>query len=86
MRTMTQQRAPARALTSAQLAEIRGELERMRARYPADDARQLALEEACTRMDQGRYGVCVECNERIPYGRLSVMPETPHCITCRPRL
>ena len=86
MRTMTQQRAPARPLAPSQLAEIREELERMRARYPADDARQQGLEEALTRMEQDRYGVCVECNERIPYGRLSVMPETPHCITCRPRL
>jgi RNA polymerase-binding transcription factor DksA len=83
---MTQQRAPARPLTPTQLAEIRVELERLRGRYAADDARQQALEEALTRMDDGRYGVCVECNARIPYDRLSVMPETPYCITCRPRL
>ena len=75
--------APARALTAAQLRELRRELERERARLAPTDGRLDAYGDALRRMDEGTYGDCAHCRERIPFERLSVMPETPVCINCR---
>lgn len=44
-----------------------------------------AILEALRRMDDGSYGICAECAQPIPYGRLIVMPETKHCLTCGAR-
>lgn len=37
---------------------------------------------ALHRLDTGAYGECASCRSPIPYGRLAVMPEATHCITC----
>ena len=47
-------------------------------------ARQAAIVDALDRLERGDYGRCASCGERIPYGRLLVMPEAEHCITCGP--
>lgn len=39
---------------------------------------------AFQRMEEGRYGVCVECGGDIPFDRLQVFPETPTCTACSP--
>lgn len=39
---------------------------------------------AFERMDEGTYGVCVECGGNIPFERLQVFPETPTCTSCGP--
>lgn len=39
---------------------------------------------ALERMEEGGYGVCVECGGDIPFGRLQVFPETPTCTACSP--
>lgn len=69
-----------------------------RARAPADaeegvaialesraHARHAAIAAALARLEEGRYGRCANCGERIPFGRLQVMPESIHCIACGPR-
>ena len=48
-------------------------------------ARYSAILEAQTRLASGTYGICVSCNNRIPYGRLIVMPEATRCIACGAR-
>lgn len=40
------------------------------------------LEAALDRIEQGTYGLCSECGEKINPGRLEVAPETEKCITC----
>jgi len=40
------------------------------------------IQGAFRRMDSGKYGVCVDCGEAVPFGRLYVMPETPSCASC----
>ena len=45
-------------------------------------ARYDAIVNALDRLAAGSYGTCVECDNPIPYGRLIVMPEALHCITC----
>lgn len=48
-------------------------------------ARHAAVVAALARLEEGRYGRCAICGERIPFGRLQVMPESLHCIACGPR-
>lgn len=40
------------------------------------------LEYAFRKIDEPSYGVCVECDEPIPVGRLMVMPEASRCVDC----
>jgi RNA polymerase-binding transcription factor DksA len=49
------------------------------------EERHDAILEALARLDDGSYGVCAGCAQPIPYGRLLVMPETKHCVTCGAR-
>ena len=39
---------------------------------------------AFERIEEGTYGVCVECEGAIPFERLQVFPETPTCTGCSP--
>ena len=41
---------------------------------------------ALERLDQGEYGICVECGEEIAAARLRVMPEVLTCVRCQDRL
>ena len=40
------------------------------------------VEEAIKRLNDGEYGVCLECKEQIPQSRLKAIPFTTHCIDC----
>lgn len=40
------------------------------------------IEEALTRLDEGRYGVCVACSEPIEPHRLAAAPDEPFCGAC----
>ena len=42
-----------------------------------------AIEEALLRMEQGTYGNCRDCGEPIAAARLSAIPWTRVCITCK---
>jgi DnaK suppressor protein len=41
------------------------------------------IDEALLRIDDGDYGICEECDEDIPLGRLKAMPFTRHCVKCK---
>jgi RNA polymerase-binding transcription factor DksA len=40
------------------------------------------IEAALVRIEDGLYGVCVECETKIPKTRLQVLPHTPYCVKC----
>jgi DnaK suppressor protein len=40
------------------------------------------IEAALERIEDGVYGVCVECETKIPKARLQVLPHTAHCVKC----
>jgi DnaK suppressor protein len=40
------------------------------------------VEEAIEKLDNGQYGVCSECEELIPEGRLILVPFALHCVDC----
>lgn len=42
-----------------------------------------SIDEALLRIDEGDYGICEECDEDIPHGRLKAMPFTRHCVKCK---
>lgn len=41
------------------------------------------IEEALRRLDDGEYGVCEECGEKIAIARLKARPVTTLCIECK---
>lgn len=48
------------------------------------DTRELKdIEAALYRMEQGRYGECVDCSETIAIARLQSQPAASRCISCQ---
>ncbi len=45
-----------------------------------------AVEGALERVEEGVYGVCLECQSKIPKTRLKAIPYTPHCVKCASEL
>jgi hypothetical protein len=43
------------------------------------------LHEALDRVDDGSYGLCVECGEAVPSDRLRAVPEAEACTGCEQR-
>ncbi len=43
------------------------------------------IKAALTRIDDGTFGVCVQCDEEIPEKRLELLPHTPFCTSCMSR-
>jgi RNA polymerase-binding protein DksA len=44
------------------------------------------IEEALERIEDGIYGVCEECEGKIPKARLNAIPYTKLCVKCASRL
>jgi RNA polymerase-binding transcription factor DksA len=40
------------------------------------------VESALERIEDGAYGMCVECGAKIPKARLNAIPYASHCIRC----
>ncbi|BBO79703.1 hypothetical protein DSCO28_02690 [Desulfosarcina ovata subsp. sediminis] len=38
---------------------------------------------ALRKVDEGTYGICEECEEEIPVGRLNAIPDARYCIACQ---
>lgn len=41
-----------------------------------------AIEAALIRIEDGKFGLCEECEQTIPKTRLNAIPHTPHCVKC----
>jgi len=41
------------------------------------------IDEALARLEDGEYGICEDCEEEIPLGRLKVMPFARLCVKCK---
>ena len=46
----------------------------------------ISLEAAITRINDGSYGICVECDEQISQKRLAALPCAEHCVACAERM
>lgn len=42
-----------------------------------------AIDEALLRIKEDEYGICEECEEEIPLGRLKALPFARHCVRCK---
>jgi DnaK suppressor protein len=42
-----------------------------------------AVIEALKRVDEGTYGMCVDCGKPVPEGRLEARPEASRCVGCQ---
>lgn len=42
-----------------------------------------SIDEALLRIADDEYGICEECEEEIPLGRLKAMPFARHCVKCK---
>jgi RNA polymerase-binding protein DksA len=50
----------------------------------SQDLKRLRLiDSALTRIQQGKYGLCVKCGKRIPQDRLEAIPYALMCIDCK---
>ena len=41
------------------------------------------IDEALLKLSDGEYGICEECEEEIPVGRLKAMPFARYCVKCK---
>ena len=41
------------------------------------------IDEALLKIEEGEYGICEECEEDIPLGRLKVVPVARYCVKCK---
>ncbi|RZL92743.1 MAG: TraR/DksA family transcriptional regulator [Variovorax sp.] len=48
-----------------------------------DRAKLRDIEQAQQRMNEGRYGVCLDCGEDIPRERLMALPTAIRCAACQ---
>ncbi len=44
------------------------------------------LKSALQKVDKEGYGICLECEEEIIFGRLMILPESSHCVSCKSEL
>jgi DnaK suppressor protein len=44
------------------------------------------IEAALERIEEGVYGLCLECEGKIPKTRLNAIPYTPYCVKCASKL
>ena len=45
-----------------------------------------SIEDALLRIEEEEYGICEECEEDIPVGRLKVMPFAKYCVECQEKI
>ncbi|WP_285774157.1 TraR/DksA C4-type zinc finger protein [Microtetraspora sp. NBRC 13810] len=57
--------------------------DRVRAMLDAATTQLKAITEALRRLEEGRYGRCVDCAKPVPEGRLEARPEAARCVQCQ---
>ena len=67
---------PAKCRRSLMLPSQRGALRRT----SSEERRRIYG--ALGRIEEGYYGLCIDCEELIPLGRLEIDPSLPRCVLC----
>ncbi|MFT5358858.1 MAG: DnaK suppressor protein [Polyangiales bacterium] len=68
---------------SAEAAHLVARMGITLAEYRSRHGRLVAIEEALERIESGTYGICTECDKRIPKERLKVIPQARYCTRCQ---
>ena len=48
--------------------------------------RYRAISGALKRIEKGEYGICMECEEKIPPRRLEAIPWAVYCVSCQEKI
>ncbi|MQA96165.1 MAG: conjugal transfer protein TraR [Streptosporangiales bacterium] len=59
------------------------EADRTEAVLQAAEDQRVAIRAALGRLDEGVYGICVDCDKPVPEGRLEARPEAARCVKCQ---
>ena len=51
-----------------------------------ENAQLRRIQQALARLEEGKYGVCQRCEEKIGAKRLEALPWTPYCLACQEKL
>ena len=65
---------------SADIGTNLAEADRSDAMVEAAQNRRALVLDALRRLDEGRYGVCVDCGKPVPESRLKARPEAARCL------
>ncbi len=68
---------------SSDLASDEGVYRKMEALNAMDAKKLKAIENALKRINDGKYGYCLQCGKKIPEGRLRAIPESVLCVDCK---
>lgn len=72
-----------RNLDRADLAQNYSARERDLALAAMEQEHLTQIESALQRLDDGRYGVCIQCGDQIAPARLQILPYASLCMHCR---
>ena len=61
------------------------ESDRSDALLEAAQERRDGVLDALRRLDEGTYGICVDCGKPVPENRLRARPEAARCLACQAR-
>ena len=59
------------------------EADRSQAVLEAAQRQRALVLDALGRLDDGKYGQCVDCGDPVPEGRLEARPEAARCVRCQ---
>lgn len=68
---------------SSDLASDEGAYRKMEALNAMDAQKLKAIENALKRINEGKYGYCLQCGKKIPEGRLRAIPSAVLCVECK---
>jgi DnaK suppressor protein len=68
---------------SADAGSNLAESERAEAILAAAKERRALVLAAMSRLEDGSYGLCVDCGSGVPPGRLEAKPEAARCVACQ---
>lgn len=75
--------AQAREAASDDWAKADAERDMSVALEERESAELIAIDEALKRIDDGSYGLCVDCGVGIPTARLHASPTALRCVNCQ---
>ena len=68
---------------SSDLASDEGAYRKMEALNAMDAKKLKGIENALKRINEGKYGYCLQCGKKIPEGRLRAIPSAVLCVECK---
>ena len=74
--------SPDNAIGRLSRMEVINDQNMLQANLRSTEARVARLKQALAQIDEEDFGLCVQCEEPIPFGRLLLIPESKNCVRC----